>query len=186
MPKRQTTIRLLPAALFVVALVALHTGCASTALQPGTGDISFRLRWKGEADLDLHVTDPNDHHTGIVGPGNTPSPEEQEALRLRRLAELRGEPVRPIGILDVDCNAGPSQMCDRPIENVYWKPGSAPDGTFEVWVVLFRQPPKQAPVDFVLEVRRGQTVVETHRGTVQGRYETSERFRVVYGEPAEE
>lgn len=153
------------------------TACASIAPRPGTGDLSFRLLWSGEADLDLHVTDPMNQHVGIVGPGNTPSVEELEALLERRRAEERGESVPPMGELDVDCNAGPERMCDRPMENVYWKPGTAPEGTYRAWVVLFRPPPEGGPVPFVLEIRLGRRVVETVGGTVQGTFDASEETR---------
>lgn len=151
--------------------------------RPGTGDLSFRLLWSGEADLDLHVTDPMNQHVGIVGPGNTPSVEELDALLERRRAEQRGELVPPMGELDVDCNAGPERMCDRPIENVYWKPGTAPDGVYRVWVVLFRPPREGGPVPYQLEIRVGERVVETLRGTVEGMFDASEEatFHFVSG-----
>lgn len=151
----------------------LAVGCASTGPVPGTGDISFRLRWDGEADLDLHVTDPLNQHVGIVGPGNSPSAEELDALQKRRLAEQRGEAVPPIGELDVDCNASPDRMCARPIENIYWKPGTAPRGTYRAWVVLFRPPRNGDAVTFELEIRLGERVVETVRGEVEGLFDES-------------
>lgn len=164
----------------LVGCCLLLAGCASTGPVPGTGDISFRLRWSGEADLDLHVTDPLSQHIGIVGPGNTPSVEEMDALRERRLAEQRGEPVPPIGELDVDCNASPDRMCARPIENIYWKPGTAPRGHYKVWVVLFRPPRGGEAVPFTIEIRLGETVVETIQGEVEGLFDASTESTVEY------
>lgn len=173
--------RLSPCRWIPIALIALlMVGCVSTGPQPGTGDISFRLRWSGEADLDLHVTDPLKQHVGVVGPGNSPSAEELNALRERRLAEQRGEPVPPIGELDVDCNASPDRMCPRPIENIYWKPGTAPIGTYRVWAVLFRVPPSGEAVPFTLEIRLGETVVDTVQGQVEGMFDSSPQFPFEY------
>lgn len=157
----------------VVGCSFLAVGCASTGPVPGTGDISFRLRWDGEADLDLHVTDPLNQHVGIVGPGNSPSAEELDALQKRRWAEQRGESVPPIGELDVDCNASPDRMCARPIENIYWKPGTAPRGSYRAWVVLFRPPRSGDAVSFELEIRLGERVVETIRDEVEGMFDES-------------
>lgn len=153
-------------ALGLCSLVA----CASTGPRPGTGDIAFRLRWDGGADLDLHVVDPEGHHISFMIPASPGSK----------------------GILDVDCNRSPLDLCEQPIENVYWPTGQAPTGLYEYWVQWFqhvRLPGKDDPgdedaetevVSFVLEVLHGRRVVERHRGTVSPERRKGGPFETVY------
>ena len=75
----------------------LSTGCASTDLRPGTGDLSFRLTWTGSADFDLYVR----------------SPLGEQIYFLDRLAPSGGT-------LDVDCNVR-GRQCREPMENIYWR-----------------------------------------------------------------
>lgn len=143
----------------LAALLALATaGCASlrTTPEPGTGDVAFRLRWEGPADLDLHVLDPAGDPVDFI---------------------RRSSPSG--GVLDIDCNA--HQRCADPIENVFWPVGAAPDGTYEVWVQLFRVNDVQPPVAYVLEVLGGTEVVLRLPGELSEQLEEGERFRVLYG-----
>lgn len=137
--------RLLPptALLLAVALSLLFlSSCAS--VRPGTGDIAFRLRWEGEADLDLHVEDPEGEHIHFV---------------IRR-STTGGE-------LDVDCNASPEQICGAPIENVFWPVGGAPEGTYTYWVELFQAQNTPGPVPFTVQVLLGETPAETRTGVAR-------------------
>ena len=142
-----------------VALLVL-AGCASSPpLAPGTGDVSFRLVWSGTTDLDLHVEDPSGDELSFI---------QRE--------------TRSGGILDIDCNAGPEQLCRRPIENVYWPDGAAPEGTYRYRVEFFRatagdpthttskeaQRPLSVRIPFELEVRLGDRVVERQTGELSG------------------
>ena len=151
--------RSLAAALLVLG------GCVSSAPVPGTGDVSFRLRWSGTEDLDLHVEDPSG-----------------EVLSFINRESGSG------GLLDIDCNAGPEQLCRRPIENVYWPEGEAPEGLYRYRVEFFRavagdaahttyldgrevenrsregQRAVSESVAFELEVRLGDRVVERQVG----------------------
>lgn len=147
------------------ALLVL-AGCASSPpLVPGTGDVSFRLVWSGTTDLDLHVEDPSGEQLSFI---------QRE--------------TRSGGILDIDCNAGPEQLCWHPIENVYWPEGAAPEGTYRYRVEFFRlavgdathktylaghevensskeaQRPVSVRIPFELEVRLGDRVVERQTG----------------------
>lgn len=169
--------RVLPLALLAVVLF-LTTGCATT--RPGTGDISFRLLWDGSADLDLHVTDPVGRHVGTEMSIAGGSYEEivQRIAEFRRLEEEHG--AVPKGVLDIDCNADPERMCKRPIENVFWPAGTAPRGEYEVWVQHFQNVTGDGAVPFVLEIRRGERVVQTVRGTVDRDDPTSETVSVVF------
>ncbi|MDA8020996.1 MAG: hypothetical protein MPN21_26460 [Thermoanaerobaculia bacterium] len=160
-------------------LFCLLSGCAST--RPGTGDLSFRLLWDGSADLDLHAEDPHGRHVGTQM--SFASAQDAAALR-RQLAEytrLENELDHvPKGILDVDCNADPERMCKRPIENIFWPTGTAPRGTYEVWVHHFQNVTGDDGVPYFLEIRRGERVVQTIRGTVAEDDPTSERISVDY------
>lgn len=160
----------------LAALTLVLGACASTGLQPQTGDVSFRLRWTGEADLDLHVVDPNDRHTGVPLGLNDPSPGALIRAAEEMAARDREDPDAPKGILDVDCNASPDAMCPRPIENVFWPVGTAPEGRYEVWIHLFQKLGDDTEVPFTLEVRRGERVVETFSGQVDDSSRHSPRY----------
>lgn len=128
--------------LVVLAFCLCVLGC-SAHKRPGTGDIAFRLRWEGEADLDLHVEDPAGGHLQFLMPKSESG-----------------------GILDIDCNAAPDRICSSPIENVFWPTGVAPAGTYKTWVELFQRPQEEVKVPFTLEILLGKTVAVAHRGVI--------------------
>ena len=139
--------------LSTVLFALLFTGCASMK-RPGTGDISFRLHWKGDEDLDLHVEEPSG-----------------EAIYfMHRKTESGGE-------LDVDCNAAPDQICWTPIENVYWPVGKASPGKYTYWVEMFQHPEAQPSVPFTLEVLLGKKVVHKETGTISLLAKSSNKFQ---------
>jgi len=143
-----------PSRIFVPFLFALlFTGCASTP-RPGTGDISFRLHWQGEEDLDLHVEEPS----GAA------------IYFMHRKTESGGE-------LDVDCNSAPDRICWAPIENVYWPVGKAAEGSYTYWVEMFQHPQAQPAVPFTLEVLLGKKVVHKETGTVSLMETSSGKFQ---------
>ncbi|NJN88042.1 MAG: hypothetical protein HC881_19320 [Leptolyngbyaceae cyanobacterium SL_7_1] len=80
----------------------------------GTGDIQATLRWTTTDDLDLAVTDPNGQ---VVYYGSRSIPSG--------------------GQLDVDANAACGGTTSSPIENVFWPPAQAPQGSYSVAVNLF-------------------------------------------------
>lgn len=120
--------------LSLLALGFVLAGCRSVP-SAGIGDVAFRLLWHGESDLDLHVEDPAGEHLfyGL------------------REAESGGR-------LDVDCNAGTGRLCRRPIENVFWSEGTAPRGTYRVWVRAHAVYPREAPVACELLILEGERV----------------------------
>lgn len=87
---------------------------ASAEPQLGTGDIQATLRWTTTDDLDLAVTDPSGQ---VVYYGTRSIPSG--------------------GQLDVDANAACSGTINSPIENVFWPPTQAPQGSYSVAVNLF-------------------------------------------------
>jgi hypothetical protein len=118
-------------------------GPTTTEPQLGTGDIQFTLRWGSTADIDLAVTDPTGQRVSY-GSQTVPSG----------------------GQLDVDANAGCSELDDTPVENVFWPPGTAPAGTYTAEVDYFLEcEGASGPQDFELTVVvGGNTQVET--GTI--------------------
>jgi hypothetical protein len=94
----------------------------------GTGDVQVTLRWEGEADLDLHVTDPNGEEIWF---GNANSASG--------------------GILDVDAN-GACEGAARPVENVYWPTGNAPAGSYNVVVVYYQTCANTEPANYEVTV----------------------------------
>jgi hypothetical protein len=109
----------------------------------GTGDIQVTLRWATADDLDLAVTDPQNQ---TVTYANTSVPSG--------------------GQLDVDANAGCGGTTQTPIENIFWPPAQAPQGSYQVEVNLFTRcqaPTGSIPFTLTLLVQ-GET--QTLTGTV--------------------
>lgn len=79
----------------------------------GNVDIRFSLIWQSFNDLDLHVQTPNGEHIYFGS----------------KRSSCGGE-------LDVDRNAG-GRETRKPVENTRWKKGTAPKGTYTVWVENF-------------------------------------------------
>jgi len=127
----------------LVVVTSVFLSCASAGLKPGTGDIAFRLFWPGAADLDLYVRDP-----------------EGQRLSFANRKSDSG------GILDIDCNATPGQICWKPIENVYWPQGNAPQGKYLYSVHFLQTHDGRETVRFTIQVLLGDTVVKSNSGTL--------------------
>ncbi|MFN3689590.1 MAG: YfaP family protein [Fimbriimonadales bacterium] len=93
------------------------------------GDPQFSLAWNNRNDLDLHVIDPAGNHIWY---------------RQRR-SPTGGE-------LDVDANADPLRATDRPVENIYWAPGDAPEGTYQVYVHHYANHGAPDPTRYTLRI----------------------------------
>lgn len=145
--------------LFLAA--SMSCGACSAHPRAGTGDVAFRLTWRGISDLDLVVVDPNDN---CIFYGNR-------------------QPASG-GILDVDCNAG-AVPCERPIENVYWPSASAPAGTYKVWVHAHSLLPAEAPLEYELQVLRGDRAIFETTGAFRDHDELHGPFRHTYPGRAE-
>jgi hypothetical protein len=133
-----STVRL----VLVMVVLAIATSCASLAGKPQIGDISFRLTWTGEADLDLYVESP-------LG--------ERVDFTIRSVASG--------GMLDVDCNVR-HNMCPVPMENIFWPRGTAPFGTYRYTVNdATAEGTQPEGGTYTLEVRIGNKIVKRHTGT---------------------
>jgi hypothetical protein len=105
----------------------------------GTGDVQVTLRWTGDSDLDLHVTDPDGFEISF---SSTSSPSG--------------------GQLDVDCI--PSSGCadsGEHVENVFWPTGGAPSGSYSAFVRNLGE-----PADFTLTVIVGGEEISSDRGNL--------------------
>ncbi len=137
--------------LLVIALLVV--ACASTAVRPGTGHLTFRLTWTGPSDLDLYVQSP-------LG---------------ERVNFLHRE-VGSGGTLDVDCNVG-EVVCPNPMENIFWPRNGAPTGSYRYWVVVADADGLQPSDTFHLKVlvrselvaERGGPITELQQPTRYGR-----------------
>ena len=145
--------------LFVALMILM--GCLTTACsshrQAGTGDVAFRLVWDGTSDLDLYVQDPA---------GNC-------VFFGRKQSETGA-------ILDVDCNGGSDQICENPVENVYWPKSTAPAGTYTYWVETNSLVLTEGPVPFELQLLEGERVVWRRGGSIQAQRETFGPFAYAF------
>ncbi|MCS7208036.1 MAG: hypothetical protein NZ874_00500 [Fimbriimonadales bacterium] len=93
------------------------------------GDPQFSLAWNNRNDLDLHVIDPAGNR---IWYGQTRSPTGGE--------------------LDVDANRDPLQTTTRPVENIYWPPDRAPEGTYKVSVHHYDNHGDPDPTAYTLRI----------------------------------
>jgi subtilisin family serine protease len=89
--------------------------CASRPDVPSTGDVQVLLSWNNYNDLDLACEDPR---------GET--------------VWFRNKFVSTGGQLEIDMNVDYPDN-DKPIENIFWKPGTAPKGKYKVYLIYFRK-----------------------------------------------
>jgi subtilisin family serine protease len=83
--------------------------------KPSTGDVQLLLSWGNYNDLDLICTDPN---------GET--------------VFFRNRNVSSGGQLEIDMNVEYPDT-KTPIENIFWGPGSAPNGTYNVYLLYYKK-----------------------------------------------
>ena len=83
-----------------------------------TGDVQISIAWNTTDDIDLHVSFRTIHG---------------ETYTISWMNRMVGH-----GMLDVDMNANPGQLTNRPVENIFWTKGSSPKGEFVVYVHSFR------------------------------------------------
>ena len=106
------------------------TPVAPTTAPPdlGGGDVQVTLNWSGDADLDLHVLDPDGTEIYFGNPTSSSG-----------------------GVLDFD--KIPDQGDFGPhVENVFWPTGGAPAGGYQAWVVNLGGYGAGGPTDFTMDV----------------------------------
>lgn len=128
--------------LVSVGVVLLVAACASTAVRPGTGHLTFRLTWTGSADLDLYAQSP-----------------------LGERVHFLHRKVDSGGTLDIDCNVG-EFLCPDPMENIFWPRGGAPAGIYKYWVVIANADGLQPSDTYHLRVLALGELVTEHGGSI--------------------
>jgi hypothetical protein len=121
---------------------------------PGTGDVTVRLSWGTEDDLDLHVIDPNGAE---IYYSNRTSPSG--------------------GQLDRDANPGCGSLTTSPVENVFWARDTAPRGQYTVKVRYYSDCGERGPVQFRLRIVADGRVVYDGSGTLD---ESGEEFATTF------
>ncbi|MDR1898807.1 MAG: VWA domain-containing protein [Treponema sp.] len=108
-----------------------------------SGDVRVSLLWNNRNDLDIHVV--------------TPRGEEIFYAHNRDAAG---------GFLDVDMNVGGETT--KPVENVFWAQGKAPQGRYRVFVQnYYYHEKKREPTGFQVEIKNGGEYSH-FEGTVSG------------------
>lgn len=118
------------------------TSTTTTTIELGTGDVQATLRWTGDADLDLHVIDPEGFEIFFQ---NARSPSG--------------------GQLDVDmvpevCGSSPSN-----VENVFWPEGGSIPGEYQAFVVHYESSCATSS-SYDLELKIDGVVVASDSGVV--------------------
>jgi hypothetical protein len=108
----------------------------------GTGDVQITLLWEGDADLDLHVTDPNGEEISYM------SPTSSSGGRLDRDT--------------IPCR----EEVPQPVENVFWPSGGAPRGRYVVSVHYYAACTTGAPMDFEIIIRLDEELFQHLTGTL--------------------
>jgi hypothetical protein len=103
---------------------------------PTTGDVQFLLEWNNYNDLDLSCIDPS---------GETISYKHRESSTGGRLE------------IDMNVDGNRSQ---EPIENIYWQTGSAPAGTYQVYLTYYAIHDNVDATPYSIIVKYGDTVEE--------------------------
>jgi hypothetical protein len=85
-----------------------------------TGDVQISIAWEGTNDIDVHV--------------------QVEPLQggMASIICWMNRQGRCGGMLDVDANANPFMLTQKPVENIFWAKGQAPYGRYTVAVHHFR------------------------------------------------
>jgi subtilisin family serine protease len=106
--------------------------CDSHSATPSTGDVQVLLSWNNYNDLDLACIDPEGNPVWYKNK-RTPSGGQLEIDMNREYPDSR-----------------------TPIENIFWQPGSAPNGTYEIYLWLYKQhEPNINETPYTITVRYG-------------------------------
>jgi hypothetical protein len=118
------------------------TSTTTTTIELGTGDVQATLRWTGDADLDLHVIDPEGFEIFFDAPVSSSG-----------------------GILDVDMVPECGETGTSNVENVFWPEGDSIPGTYEAFVVHY-EGSCGSPGTYQLELKIDGEVVANDTGTL--------------------
>lgn len=118
------------------------TTAPTTTIVLGTGDVQATLRWNGDADLDLHVIDPDGveiYFENVVSPSG--------------------------GTLDVDMVPDCGVARSGNVENVFWPEGGSIAGVYQAYVVHF---PGScgSPGTYQLELKIDGAIAASDTGTL--------------------
>lgn len=113
----------------------------------GTGDLQISIAWDSTDDVDLHVNYISSKmHTNSY------------ICWISKLGLDRG-------YLDVDRNAFPTSLTDKPVENIFWPDKSNPQGQIAVGLHLFKNWSGKMRVPVILIINN-KGVVTTHSAIV--------------------
>lgn len=108
---------------------------------PGNPRFNLQFTNSAKVDLDIHVLTPNG----------------TEIYYYR--------PTGQKGQLDLDCLCGDCK--NGPNENVFWTPGTAPSGTYKVWVEYYDScDGGQNSSNYTLRIMNNSNVLNTYTGTL--------------------
>jgi hypothetical protein len=133
----------------------LTGGSVGGGLAGNPGNPRFNLQFTNSqnVDLDLYVKTPS---------GNVIS---------------YTNPTANNGKLDVDCKC--SSCPNGPNENIYWVNGTAPTGTYQVYVKYYNKCSSAStfqPSDFTLRILNQSTIIQTFTGTLSTQNQTSSTY----------
>ncbi|MDR0724916.1 MAG: S8 family serine peptidase, partial [Prevotellaceae bacterium] len=110
---------------------------------PSTGDVQILLEWNNYNDLDLCCLDPYGNAIWFKNPR-----------------------VASGGRLEIDMNVEYPDS-KTPVENIYWATGSAPNGTYEVYLLYYkRYEPEINETPYVVKVKYGDKT-EDYKGLIK-------------------
>jgi uncharacterized protein YfaP (DUF2135 family) len=115
--------------------------------EPTTGDVQILLSWGNFNDLDLIVTDPNNESVWF-----------------------KNRNVSSNGQLEIDMNAEYPDS-KTPIENIYWPTGGAPNGTYKVYLMLYKKHQNIDDNAYSITVKHGG-VIDKYKGIVRNERES--------------
>lgn len=117
---------------------AREVDCTPT---PSTGDVQVLLSWNNYNDLDLICTDPD---------GNS--------------VFYKNRRVPSGGQLEIDMNVEYPDS-QNPLENIYWPTGKAPNGTYHVYLLYFKQHISTKDTPYKITVKHGGKT-DNYEGTI--------------------
>lgn len=102
--------------------------------KPTSGDVQVLLSWNNYNDLDLLCTDPNGESVFF-----------------------KNRNVSSGGVFEIDMNVEYPDS-KKPIENIYWPNGKAPNGTYNVYVSYYKQHGTTNETPYSVKLKYGATI----------------------------